>query len=339
MSKRLIGILVTLCFCFQISVFATGSTNGIKIAADIAKNATQYMSTKVIGACVWLQCVGPYCWTSVTPELDQFLPDLVVTVHNHKDDNPWLELRETTDKVAYLIGNKALQLFMGAFGLGGVKMSGGGTTANTGGGSHSGYTQKYVEVTGSPFYSIPYLMLRFDTTPYMPYYNSSLDSVPGRLGFAEMLRWQSYSPLGPYIGDSFADHWGYMYPRNMAVNSNNPYKAAVIAAMHASALVTNTATMHVVQHTQNSCGQNCAVSNVKAETGDSHQKWQEVYPNDHKVIPGKSDLTSTTPLGQADYEAGNGNFAFVLWRHYRGCIQHAGKLIFYTVAVPPTKKD
>ena len=319
-----------------------GEVNSATIAAAAGLHAVEYMQTKVIGVCGWLLCVGPICKVDVTNELDQYLPDLVVTVHSKPDNNPWLELQATTDKASYLLGNKLMQTYIGSvYGLKGVDLADGGTIANAGGSNRSGYTQKSVEVTGSPMslMNIPYAMLRSDTTPLMPYYSSALDAVPSRSGIAEMLRWESYLPIGPYIGNSMLDHWGYMYPRDMAVNQNNPYKAAVIAAMHASALVTNTATLHMVVPTNHSCGLNCSVANVKAETGELNQKWQEVYPVDRHVIPGQSDVLSPTPIGGTDAAMADGNFVFLLWRHYRGCVQGKGTLIFYTVPVPPTKKD
>ena len=43
-------------------------------------------------------------------------------------------------------------------------------------------------------------------------------------------------------------------------------------------------------------------------------------------------------LGEKDDHAGNGNYVFLVWRHYRGCIQNPGLFITATVDVPPTNK-
>lgn len=52
--------------------------------------------------------------------------------------------------------------------------------------------------------------------------------------------------------------------------------------------------------------------------------WQEVYPNNRNIKPGDAD-----DFGVSDEKSGNGNYVFVIWRKYRGCIQHEGKLLHH----------
>ncbi len=208
---------------------------------------------------------------------------------------------------------------------------------------------KSVDVIGSPvnMAHLPYMVLRRDTTSYAPYFHSATDSVMGRLGIAEDLELLTFSPLGPYIGKSFVDHWTYEFPRDMSVVNANDYKASASISMHAADIVTNRHTGHVVKGTSDSCGINCAVANVvppeEVKKGRSpHEIWQEVYPLDrNKLNLGKSDQLSISPtdLGHDDEVAGKGNYVFLIWRHYKGCIQsHDAALISATVTVPPTKK-
>lgn len=78
------------------------------------------------------------------------------------------------------------------------------------------------------------------------------------------------------------------------------------------------------------------MSNVIEEQNDMHEMWQEVYPSDRHVHPGRDDRKSTASLGKQDEQKGNGNYVFVLWRHYRGCIQ-GDHFIMATEGVLPTR--
>ena len=124
----------------------------------------------------------------------------------------------------------------------------------------------------------------------------------------------------------------------MSVDNNNDYKASVSLALHGADIATNQNTLHISQGTSNSCGTNCAVDSVVEENDETHEIWQEVYPHDRHVVLGESDAGSLLPLDQADITAGHGNYVFVIWRHYRGCIQGTGNFRWASHYVPPTTK-
>ena len=111
---------------------------------------------------------------------------------------------------------------------------------------------------------------------------------------------------------------------------------SIMAGLRAAAIVTNRNYLHVVKSTGDSCGTNCAVANVN--TSSQNTIWQEVYPYDKPIQMGEMGIGSLTPVGAQDNQAGNGNYVFQLWRHYRGCIHGDGSLVFATVPVPPTQK-
>ena len=133
-------------------------------------------------------------------------------------------------------------------------------------------------------------------------------------------------------------HWGYEFPRSMSVNIDNDYKASVVVALHAADLVTNNNALHTIQSTEDSCGQTCAVANVIEEMTEEHAIWQEVYPNDRRILLGQDNTVELDSLGQADDVAGNGNYVFVVWRHYKGCVQAPGNVVLVTQPISPTKK-
>lgn len=312
----------------------SGSINSAQMSLDVGEHYFSYGHFRPIGICVWLNwsIFGPY--TIITPELSEYLPDLVVSVYNESGDDPWFEARETFDKVAQVAGGAAMQAVTGD------DLTDGKNTSLRGEQNNNSEVTKSVDVIGSPtgLLHIPFFMLRLDTTPFMPYFQSALDSVPGRMGIAEDLEPETWNPFGDYIGSSFLHHWAYEFPRSMSVDNNNDYKASVSIALHAADIVTNKNTLHVVRSTSDSCGKNCAVANVVQESSDDHEIWEEVYPHDRHIQLGQSDLTSVTPLGHNDEKSGHGNYVFVVWRHYKGCIQASGHLIYKTVDVPPTDK-
>ena len=290
---------------------------------------------KVIGICMWWDCKRLHnCGMHTTLELDEYIPDLLVSVYNGKGDNPWTEGNELYDQVAYAAGNETMHLATG-------HDLGDGNTNETSGSNHfNSLRARSVDVIGNPvtLIKIPLPRLKVDTKPYMPYYQSDVDAVSDRFEIAEAIRPETYNIFGHYIGASFINHWAYEFPRTMAVDNNNNYKASIVAALHAADIVTNKNTMHVVKSVSDSCGKNCAVANVIEEQNDAHEIWEEIYPKDHHIKLGEDDSLSLHSIGAADDKAGHGNYVFVIWRHYRGCVQHDGKLMWSSVKVPDTKK-
>lgn len=337
MRSRVIYLLISLIF-FNVSfAFSHSVSNGTITSATLLEKSyahfAQYSHTKPIGLCFWLRCVLMKCSVHHTLELDEYLPDLVVSVYNNEGQNPWFEAR-IFDKGAYAIGNIGVKRATG------VSMGDGNMKAQNSGMHATSIRTKSVDVIGNPFVALSGSLarLQFDTNAFFPYYQSNLDLL-GRLGAAEALRYESALPTH-VIGKSFANHWGFEFPRNMQVSVNNDYKASVIAALHALDIVTNKNTLHTVYSTGNSCGQfNCKVSNVIEEQGDKHAIWEEVYPLDRIIQPGKDDKLNPHSLGAKDNTKGQGNYVFLIWRHYRGCIQLKGTMYLWsTVDVDHTIK-
>lgn len=315
-----------------------GTINTLDIALTSSRHVFDYSQFNVIGACVWLDHGDfgvPYL--AFTLELDEYLPDMVVTSFNEDGDDPWDAARLTLDKASYAEGNIASKSATG-YPLGNGQVSEDDDSHE----QANSLITKYVDVVGNPnpLKYFPFLSLRLDTTAFLPYYSSATDT-PGRLGVAEALRLPENANLFNYIiGHGFTNKWGYEFPRSMTSNTTNDYEASVMAALRATDIVTNNNTLHVEKSTDNSCGTNCAVANVIEELNDKNEIWEEVYPNDRHIQLGQdaSKIQPGQSLGGADEKAGNGNYVFVVWRHYRGCIQNSGKFLWAMVDVPPTVK-
>ncbi|MCP3680717.1 MAG: TIGR03756 family integrating conjugative element protein [Gammaproteobacteria bacterium] len=283
----------------------------------------------------WVACLVP--WIKTTLELDEYLPDLVVTSFNDNGDDAWTAANATLDAASYTEGSAAISSATG-FDLTNGKNPGN----NDGRAQANSLIDKSVDVIGNPYplYYFPYPSLRLDTTAFFPYFSSPADTL-GILGMAELVNEvQNVNLFAYFIGQGFTDKWGYEFPRDMTATTTNDYEAAIITAQRAADIVTNHNSLHVVHSTHDACGENCAVSAVQEEKKDKHEEWQEVYPVDRHIRPGQSTLKLPPgeELGESDEAAGNGNYVFVIWRHYRGCEQSKGKLIFATVDVPKTKK-
>ncbi|HAT8742764.1 TPA: TIGR03756 family integrating conjugative element protein [Legionella pneumophila] len=294
--------------------------NSFTIAARVLEKIFHNSHYKVIGSCTWAVGHLPPKLV-ITPAVEQFMPDLIITVSNKPEENPWLEARaiyeSSASRTVYQQAYKAA------------------TGSELGFGNDSGQTTdqhmnddrtRIVDVIGSPagLYRIPYLSHKPETGFGRPYYLAEADAVMDRTEAAELLYMGTHpSLLVTPIGTTFK-HWGFEIPRLMRVTQPYNYRASVVAAMHAVDIVTNKNPLHVTKSTTNSCGKNCVVANAIYDPKNQKVIWQEVYPLNRTIHPG-----DPSDYGLDDEKAGNGNYVFVLWRKYRGCIQRRGKLIHY----------
>lgn len=295
---------------------------------------TEYSNYKVIGICTWLH-FDPFPSVTVTAEVEEYKPDFIVTVYNEDGDDPWIEAKEMIDPIAKSLGSSLLKSIPG---FSTFEMTQGNVSEIAAPYHYDNLRTKVVDVIGNPMdlIQLPFGDLRTNTSAYVPYYQSDLD-VLGTLGVADITLPESWNPMKYYIGKGPEDHWSYEFPRSMSIDADNDFKASVVAALHAADIVTNHNSFHTVKSVDNSCGVNCAVSNVIEETDDKNEKWQEIYPENKHIILGQNDIMGTS-LGASDDIEGNGNYVFAVWRHYRGCVQSVGELIHARVPVSPTIK-
>ena len=335
MKRWLVSVCLAASIAMSPASFAGGEITSLRFVLDAGAHFLDDSHFSIIGACVWEQWTWHGPSISATLELDEYLPDLAVSVYNEEGDDPWLYPNTFLDDMSYDGGDALLQT---ATGLSNADMYNGNQASTDSSEQHDAETTKYVDVLGSPgmIVHVPFATLRSATWPNEPFYQSMLDT-PGRMGIAETLEPGTYNPLGGYIG-TFMKHWAPEFPRTMTVDNDNDYIASTSIALHAADIVTNDNSLHVVHSASDSCGTNCAIANVIPESSDSHEIWEEVYPNDHHITLGKFNLMPGHPIGHRDIVKGHGNYVYMIWRHYKGCVQHSGSLIYKTVDVPPTHK-
>jgi len=289
------------------------------IAGHVLEKTFKNTHYKIIGSCTWaVDTFPPKIIT--TPALEQFLPDFVVTVSNRPGENPWLEARallenKVTHGMYQAIYEKAV----------GFELEFGEGSSQTTSMHMNDDRSRIVNVIGSPpgLYNLPYVSHKPETHFAVPYYMAEADAVMDRTEAAEILYMTTHPNLliNHEIG-TMMHTWGPEIPRLMRVTQPYNFRASMVAAMHAADIVTNKNKLHVTKSTKNSCGSNCVVANVIYDPTQKNIIWQEVYPNNRNILPG-----DPTDFGVEDDIKGNGNYVFVVWRKYRGCVHAEGELV------------
>jgi integrating conjugative element protein (TIGR03756 family) len=291
----------------------------LQIATQVLKKLYKNAHIQVIGSCFWLES-GPPPKVKYGPAISQFLPDLIVTVSNNPSENPWVEVNtiyedEAAQSLYQSAFEKALNFPLG-FG------DGTGQIAT----QHINEDRtRIVSVIGSPsdVYKIKGLTHAPETSFMKLYYSSLVDAVNERFELGEIAYMASHPNLlmNHDIGSS-TYIWGHEIPRLMRITQPSRFRASVVAAMHAADIVTNDG-MHIKIPTSNSCGPNCVVANVVFDPREEQVIWQEIYPMNRNIIPG-----SGNDFGIEDEKRGNGNYIFVVWRKYKGCVRQKGEFLW-----------
>lgn len=314
----MINLLASSTLFAEESIQPPNPITSIGIAINVLSHLFTNTHYRLIGSCTWAQGFPPKL--VVLPAIEQFLPDLIVTVANKPDTNPWIEAN-------LLFENKAAQaIYQQTYKLAIGSPLGFGENAGQFNPMHGNDDRtRVVDVIGGPagFYQMPFMSHEPETHFGYPYFLSEADAVTDRTEVAEIFYMLTHPHLllNHDIG-SFNQSWGHEIPRLMRVTQPSRFRASVVAAMHAADIVTNNNSLHVTQSTSNSCGPNCVVANVIFDPKQKKVIWQEVYPKNRNINPANDD-----DVGIGDDKAGNGNYVFVVWRKYRGCIQHKGKYI------------
>ena len=288
------------------------------LIARVLEKTFENTHYRPIGACLWVKKFPPGVETGAA--IEQYLPDLVVTVSNKPGSNPWQEVGLAYENQAALKGYQSV--FQQATGML-FDIADGSNQINP---QHINEQRtRIVSVIGSPagLYRLPKVTHKPETRFGKPYYSSLADAVSDRTEAGEIAYMATHPTLlfGHDIG-TITNHWGQESPRLMRITQPSRFRASVVAAMHAADIVTNKQSLHVAQPTSNTCGPNCVVANVIHDPKHERVIWQEVYPNNRMIEPG-----DPKDFGTADDLKGNGNYVFVIWRKYRGCIKQHGKLL------------
>lgn len=318
-------ILIGWLLCGPIS---SQALNSVDIVTHTMNGVTQgnCMDWKITGVCFWLDC-DPICSVNTTLKVDHFLPDLVVSVYGKLNENPWDEIRTTVDKAAYVAARPQTREMAGVD-------PGTGNQTVVQPQEHDNHF-KEVDIIGNPalwfFKRLEHIYLPSQATPLMPYYVSLADAYIWRSPLLEIALHPSGLVPGYRIVGSLLNNWGSIFPRNGFIQQPADAKAAALIAQRAADIVTaqnTSAAPHLVKTlSSTSCGDHCTVEDSR-ENDMGSMRWQMIYPTNQKQcsIFGTQDFPGQ-PWGQADFKKGQGNYTWILWRHYHGCIPGEGKYI------------
>jgi integrating conjugative element protein (TIGR03756 family) len=265
--------------------------------------------------CIWIDDWGEI---NTTPIVSHYLPDLVVSVFNKPQDNPWVE----ADKIIDTASEPIQQVIIHSM-----------TGNDAGSGNHSAQDPheqnvifKEVDVIGNPALTLipEHGLLPSTATPWLPYFQSMTDS----------LLWRGLPPAalpeeGMALGLNLAHHigsgltnWGGIYPHEGKVLSDNDVKASAVMAARAADLLTNEYSFgHVFKKLSTECGEHCHAAFIKENNSDTY--FQMIYPieqNDCYILGDDESYT-------ADMFSKNGAYTWIVWRHYEGCSDGDGKYL------------
>lgn len=277
---------------------------------------------RVTGICFWLDCNQGVCTTNTTLRVEHDLPDAVVSVYQKTHRNPW-HYAEGLDKLAYPVGNAEIKKRLGSS-LGYGQMSASNTTDID---THF----KEVDVIGNPalavFARFNDMLITSVAKPLKPYYLSLADSYAWRSPMIEMALYPQFILPGVRTVGSALNSWGNVYPRTGFILQSNDVKAAAVIAQRAMDIVTHSHSLHVVQPMPMDCGDACEI--IETKENDPNTQWQMIYPHVEKTcsVFGESDSNTPLPWKSDAEQKSDGDYVWIVWRHYRGCIQGKGKYL------------
>ena len=321
-SRYSVKFLSLLVLGFSLAINSEALTS-MEITADTLAAIPQCMHYKILGECNWMSRTGP----NVTLYLDQYLPDVVVSVYNKPGENPWAEVNGTIDQA----GKSAEDTI--------VQTTTQGLTA--GFGQHSMATQneqsvyfKEVDVIGNPALAVfdHEIFLPSTAIPLFPYFQSMLDAVLWRgLTIASMPEKVMAVPedIVRRVG-TFPIKWGSVFPIEGSVHASNEAKAAAVIAQRAVNLLTSSPMehmpLHIFKRLNNNCGDQCDADDF--HENDDHTQFQRIYPDPQNTC---EVFGNTLSYGNEREQQTHGAYVWIVWRHYRGCVQGDGKYIGKTL--------
>lgn len=302
---------------------AFSSTNSAEIIADTLAGLPECLHYEIKGSCFWLSPTGAII---VTPYVQHYLPDVVVSVFNQPDQNPWLEIEATLDQAAALAQSGIVSL------IAGVPAAGGQHSFHQPMEQHVFF--KEVDILGNP--ALPVLpttpvLLSSAAVPLQPYFQSMLDSILWR-GFPPMALPEQAMAYAEDITHTIGKGttvWGGAYPFEGKVITGSDAKAgAVIAQRAADLLTTSNAWGHLYQSLSTNCGTECQAAVI--QENDNKAQFQKIYP---LLETQCSVFGSSSTYGENVKTPADGAYVWVLWRQYQGCVPAPGCTFISKVVV------
>jgi integrating conjugative element protein (TIGR03756 family) len=325
-SVRIFLLLIIIAVCFPSQ--AQKKITMLDIANDSMKAAINnptgnFLHWKLTGVCIWLHMGFPP-YISKTFQVEHFLPDAIISVFNRNGEDVIYSVDKGIDPIAKSIGDSADKAVTG------YKPEAGDNGSSAKNDAEMKF--KEVDVIGNPASQsvssiFSDMMIGTTISSYNIYYSSMLDSIAWRTPTFDLLI--NLFNDGISIGE--VNQWGSLYPRNGYINQPGDFKAAAVLALRAADISAATGGLHIYQPFNNGCGDSCSVepSTDSDINNNSVVEYQEIYPEEtdteSNVIGSASEKPGT--INQDQIYKSNGNYVWIMWRHYHGCIQGGGELI------------
>jgi len=324
LKAYLLILIIGICLFFN--AYASCPVSTAKIIEKTTEAAIKnpfgnYIHYKVIGVCFWFEWKHCRPHISQTWKVDHFLPDAVISVYNGHKHNPWDYANNIVDPIAYKVG--ALQTKSRAH----LSPSFGISSADAKNNAMKKF--KEVDIIGNPalffvFRSLHFAFISSASTSFKPYYSSLADAYLWHDPSLE----NKLHPQYLIPGVRCESYWGNIFPRIGFLDQLGGFKASAVLALRAADIATNSKQAHVyVPLHSGSCGCECQIW-PSHENDFNDVKFQEIYPTATTTAKKTFGvMEAITDANQSDEVKGNGNYVFVMWRHYKGCIQHSGRFL------------
>ncbi len=304
-TGRRLGILLGMGLSVWLQAHAALTT--VDIVSHTVSALPDCLHYRVRGLCFWGVIKEGAPRVESTLWVAHYLPEAVVSVFSRSDNNPWVFARKTIDALAYPMGDALTQRWSGQ---------------RLGHGVHGHWPHDHrvrfleADVIGhplaqSPIAGLPQVAHPSKVEALVPYFVSMHDAIAWRFGMEGRLP-SSWQPIAASVGS-----WGTLYPREGFVVAANETLAAGVVAFRAGHIASQLG-IHVGRSLPTECGVECDIQGVD-ETVET-VLWQPLYP---------SAVSQCCTFGEAlepqdlwNNQEDLGQYAWVLWRLYDGCIQH-----------------
>jgi len=317
-GKLIYFILLNVFICFSALAETSSELTTPQLTQSSISALHNCLHYQITGACYWLTCKGSICHTITTLKVKHYLPDAVVSVYRKNNSNPWDYANNIIDPPAYQLGQQQMKAITGKnIGFGNES-----TSLPTDQNTHF----KEVDVIGNPAVSIikkigHNWLIPSVATPFIPYYLSLADAYIWRSPLIEMARYpQNLIPGVDIVGD-LTNNWGSVYPRTGFLIQPEDVKGAAVIAQRGASIATQELQPHIYHYLESkTCGTECKVS--AAEENNKNTRWQMLYP----IAENQCSIFGEQNYSDAQ-KSSDGNYVWILWRQYQGCIPGEGKYL------------
>ncbi|MDX3903955.1 TIGR03756 family integrating conjugative element protein [Pasteurella multocida] len=309
MKRTFLSVLLSISLAVPTTLYpqqVKASLNTASIAASSA--STSCLEYKVVGTCFWLFCTYFGCKVRTSTKIKHYLPEMVISAYNHDGQTPWQELSSLNE------GKK-----------GGEYRS-----------PQRQYSQlsfKNADAFGHPQGAIGQLLnntgyyCKAQTTPFMPYFLSSLDFFAWREHMPEMFYPEAMTPGMREVGN-IGDTWGNIYPRSGFITQVNDYKTSATIVQRVADIVSRYGQPHLYMPAARQGGAGEWYPGPVWEGQERTHKWQMLYPNTENTCSVFPEQGSQANFSSKISE--KGDYSWALWRPY-SCCKRRGQTFLYSI--------